>query len=233
MPRLYPASACPATVGQSRPSPPSQDPAQGMSRRSRSRSRPLHELSWVSAARSPSAPRLAVCQLRRGRWPSARSLHDVPVKLRTPAAVAGAVGAISLTACSFTAPLAAPPSPRPDAGHGQLRGPAYPATAAGPSTPVPPGSTGAAAAPSPVAAIGDMMLGRTPDLPARPGDVPEPRSGGSSAPGARIVFGEPRRHADHGHGQQMRPGRAPGPTALRSAIRQITRAASRTPGSRS
>ena len=119
------------------------------------------------------------------------SLHDVPVKRRTPAAVAGAVGAISLTACSLTTPAAAhATAPGRTPAMASSAAPAHPATAgpAGPSAPDPPGSTGAAAASVTIAAVGDMMLGITPDLPPDPATYLDPVKGVLGT-GAQIVFG--------------------------------------------
>ena len=161
-----------------------------MSRRSRSRR--LHELSWASAVRPPTPQ---VRCLSATAWTLAigpAGLHDVLVKLRTPAAVAGAVGVISLTACSFTAPLTAHTTARGrTSAMASSAALAYPATAgpAGPAAPAPHGSTGAAAAdPVTIAAVGDMMLGSTPDLPPGPATYLDPVEQVLGR-GAQIVFG--------------------------------------------
>ena len=132
----------------------------------------------------------------RGRLPATAwrlaigpaSLHDVPVKLRTPIAVAGAVGAISLTACSLTArPAAHSTAPGRTPSMASSAAPVHPA-AAGPADPAPPRSAGAAAASVTIAAAGDMMLGTTPDLPPDPATYLDPvrRVLGT---GAQMVFG--------------------------------------------
>jgi hypothetical protein len=124
-------------------------------------------------------------------------LHDDLVKLRTTAFVAAAVGGIGLTACSLTAPPAARTTVQPavqSTGPGQQptpaksAAPARPATAS-PSAPAAPASTGAAAASSvTIAAVGDMMLGSTPNLPSDPATYLDPVKPVLST-GAQIVFG--------------------------------------------
>jgi poly-gamma-glutamate capsule biosynthesis protein CapA/YwtB (metallophosphatase superfamily) len=122
--------------------------------------------------------------------------HDDLVKLRTPAAVAAAVGAVSLTACSLTAPPPARTTVQ-SAGQRTVPGPtparAKSATAAQPATASPSAtaaaaSTGAAAASVTIAAVGDMMLGTTPDLPPDPATYLDPVKPVLGT-GAQIVFG--------------------------------------------
>ena len=108
----------------------------------------------------------------------------------------GTVGVVSLTACSLApAPTArttvtpaarsGAPGPTP-AGAGSAAS-AHPATA-GPSAAASPRTTSAAAASVTIAAVGDMMLGNTPDLPPDPATYLEPVKG-ELATGAQIVFG--------------------------------------------
>ena len=137
-------------------------------------------------------------------------LHDVLVKLRTPTAVAGAVGAISLTACSFTAPLAAHTTARGrTSAMASSAAPAYPATAgaAGPLPRPRPGDRGRRRGPRHHRRRRRHDAGQYAGSPARPGDVPGPVRAGPRQRRADRVR-EPRRHADHGHGQKCGPGGA-------------------------
>jgi len=106
------------------------------------------------------------------------------------------VGAISLTACSLASSPQAASTDRPAA---QSTTPGRPAAAssatahpapASPSAAASPGSTGTAADAGPVtiAAVGDMMLGNTPNLPPSPATYLDPVKPILSR-GAQIVFG--------------------------------------------
>jgi hypothetical protein len=106
------------------------------------------------------------------------------------------VGAISLTACSLTSSPEAASTDGP-AAQSTTRGrsavassaTAHPAPAS-PSAAASPGSSGAGAGAGPVtiAAVGDMMLGNTPNLPASPATYLDPVKP-ILGHGAQIVFG--------------------------------------------
>ncbi|HEX4254072.1 MAG TPA: CapA family protein, partial [Streptosporangiaceae bacterium] len=113
-------------------------------------------------------------------------------------AVAGTVGAISLSACSLTSSPRAASTDTPAARSAPGRTPAV-ASSARPARPATasaaaasPGGTGAAAGagagPVTIAAVGDMMLGNTPDLPSRPATYLDPVEP-ILDDGAQIVFG--------------------------------------------
>ena len=93
--------------------------------------------------------------------------------------------------------------PWPDVAMATSAAPAHPATDS-PSVPARPSGTAAVT----IAAVGDTMLG-TPDLPPDPATYLDPVKR-SSAPARISCVREPRRHADHRHGQQMRPERRRG-----------------------
>jgi Bacterial capsule synthesis protein PGA_cap len=106
------------------------------------------------------------------------------------------VGAISLTACSLTS---SPKAASTDGPAAQSTTPGRPAVAssatahpapASPSAAASPGSSGAAAGAGPVtiAAVGDMMLGNTPNLPPSPATYLDPVKP-ILGRGAQIVFG--------------------------------------------
>jgi Bacterial capsule synthesis protein PGA_cap len=106
------------------------------------------------------------------------------------------VGAISLTACSLTS---SPKAASTDGPATQSATPGRPAVAssatahpapARPSAAASPGSSGAAAGAGPVtiAAVGDMMLGNTPNLPPSPATYLDPVKP-ILGHGAQIVFG--------------------------------------------
>src|ERR1700743_1471019 len=103
------------------------------------------------------------------------SRHHVHVRMRARGAIAGVVGAVGLTACSLTGSPSAHTTVTPAAQSttpGQTPAassatPAHPATAR-PSAAATPGGTGAARASVTIAAVGDMMLGNTPNLPPSP-----------------------------------------------------------------
>jgi hypothetical protein len=106
------------------------------------------------------------------------------------------VGAISLTACSLTSSPKAASTDGPAAQSATRGRPAAASSAtahpapASPSAAASPGSTGAAAASASVtiAAVGDMMLGNTPDLPPSPATYLDPVKP-ILGRGAQIVFG--------------------------------------------
>ncbi len=122
--------------------------------------------------------------------------HYVLVRRRGWGAVAGAVGAISLTACSLTS---SPRTASTDGPAAQSTTPGRtPAVARSASAPPAPASTAAAAAGRTIAAadagsvtiaaVGDMMLGNTPDLPPSPATYLDPVKP-ILGHGAQIVFG--------------------------------------------
>jgi hypothetical protein len=106
------------------------------------------------------------------------------------------VGAISLTACSLTSSPKAASTDGPAAQSATRGRPAAASSAtahpapASPSAAASPGSTGAAAVSASVtiAAVGDMMLGNTPDLPPSPATYLDPVKP-ILGRGAQIVFG--------------------------------------------
>jgi hypothetical protein len=106
------------------------------------------------------------------------------VKLRIRAVAAGVVGALGLTACSLSASSTATSTATSGSS-----APASSATA-GPATAHPAGtssSPAAAGGPVTIAAVGDMSLGNTPDLPPSPTTYLDPVKSELTT-GAQIVF---------------------------------------------
>jgi poly-gamma-glutamate capsule biosynthesis protein CapA/YwtB (metallophosphatase superfamily) len=109
------------------------------------------------------------------------------VKLRLPVAVAAAVGAISLAACSSAAhPTAQFAAQSPAAGKTSARATASAHPTA--SSSAKGSATGSAAGPVTIAAVGDMLLGNTPDLPPDPATYLDPVKQELDS-GAQVVFG--------------------------------------------
>jgi poly-gamma-glutamate capsule biosynthesis protein CapA/YwtB (metallophosphatase superfamily) len=103
------------------------------------------------------------------------------VKLRWPVAVAAVVGAVSLAACSSAANTTAQSVAHP-ATSGRT-----PATASSPAAPHSATASPSSSAPVTIAAVGDMSLGNTPDLPPSPTTYLDPVKSELTT-GAQIVF---------------------------------------------
>jgi hypothetical protein len=104
------------------------------------------------------------------------------VKLRLPVAVAAVVGAVSLAACSSAANTTAQSVAHSPASGGT------PATASSPAAPHSATASPSSSAPVTIAAVGDMLLGNTPDLPPAPATYLDPVKQELGS-GAQIVFG--------------------------------------------
>jgi poly-gamma-glutamate capsule biosynthesis protein CapA/YwtB (metallophosphatase superfamily) len=101
------------------------------------------------------------------------------VKLRLPVAIAAVVGAVGLAACSSTGNSTTQSAALP-AGGGTAAPAASHSASASPSPKAP-------AAPVTIAAVGDMSLGNTPDLPPSPTTYLDPVKSELTS-GAQIVF---------------------------------------------